>query len=336
MARKTGKDVEIHIEVGTTYYPLQALSSVTGSNVRKNFLFGTAFVSGQENLEPDVRLDGVLSGGSMSPVTDRDDAVTVNAFDCYIKGVEISVAATEVRNIPRPTSAGNVLISAICCDENGAVSVTAGTEGSAGGARGAAGGLPYIPVDQICLGYITLSDVYASGSSTITAAEINTENKERSDIPAYTIDFYDSDEGYGLVKFGTALETIHGAGADYRNVYASWYSPTFEVFPETYDAELPEDMSEITSRAYGDAYEQKATDIPSWNASWNFYWSKVKDLIDVVKNSKRWIKIFPDKDDTQYWAGVAVIKATHSLPVSEIMNGSVEAGGDRALFSFRS
>lgn len=339
MSRKTGKDVQLQIEVGSTFYPIQALTATTtGTNAYKKYKMSTTFVSAREDLEPVVRLDGVISGGEITGDAARDNAVDVAAFTAYVKGVELSVAAIEVRNLVRPASTGNVVINAIVCDENGVVSNVAGTEGAAGGARGAAGGMPYIPTDSILLGYVTLSDVYASGSSTISATEINTEARERSDIPTYKINFHDddADQGVGVVELGSALTAIHGAGANYRNVYASWYEPTFEIFPDCYDLELPEEISEITSRAYGDTYQEVATDIPSWSGSFNFYFTKVKDIVDIVKNSLRWMKFFPDKDDTQYWAGTAIVNPTHSFPVGDNMNGTMNLSGSRKLFAFRS
>lgn len=338
MARKTGKDVQVQIEVGSTFYPVQALTAVTvGANAYKHYKVSTTFISARETLAPVVRLDGVISGGAITGDATRDNAIDVAAFTANLKGVVTSVSAIEVRNLVRPTAGGNVVINAIVCDENGSVTNVAGTEGSAGGARGAAGGAPYIPADSILLGYVTLSDVYASGSSTITTAtEVNTESRERSDIPTSKILFYDETQAVGIIELGSALVAIHGSGATYRNVYASWYSPTFEVFPDSYDLELPEEMSEIKSRAYGDAYEESSIDIPSWSGSFNYYFSVVKDIVDIVKNDIRWCKFFPDKDETQYWAGTGVIKASHSFPVGDTMNGSLSISGSKQLYSFRS
>ena len=345
MGRKTGKDAIIEVEVGTTYFPMEALSSVSSpaADVRKKFLTQADFISPQEALEPVVRLDGVVTGLTLTPGSGYNE-VDYSAGSVYIKGSLVAVTAGTVTDIPRPLVSGNVRVTALTVDSNGAVNKTSAAEGTSSSTRGAAGAPPFLPVDEVLVGYVTATYYggSASGASAIAASEINDETRERSTIPSYEVIHHDGSgndaQNVGVIKFATALPLIHaaaktGPGTNARNVYASYYSATFEQIAGAYDWSFDEDIATIASKAYGDSAEEKALSTPSWSGSGSVYYDKVKDILNLVKNSKRWVKYYPDRDETPYWTGRAIIKVSRNMPVEDNLTATVTIDGSGELYA---
>lgn len=350
MPRKSGKDGMVEVELGASYFPMQVLASVTSpaSEVDKKFTTGESHISPIEEYDPDVRLDGVTSGLILSASASAD-AVDYSAGAVFVKGDEVTVAAGTVSSLSRPTVDGNVLQNAIMVDENGSVAAVAGTEGATSNTRGAAGGPPFLDSDKVLLGYVILSYVAATGGAVLIADEIDTSSKERSDIPGYRLLYHDGQDernpngsNEGCVQFTSALDAIHNDADDptgatgsaiTRNVYMSWRSPQFEEIPDCMDVTKNETMDTINTRAYGDTYEEKETNVPSWTASFSYYWSKVNDIIDVVKNTKRFFKFYPDRDSASHWLGVAVVTSNHSVPVGGALQGDVSLEGSGAVYT---
>lgn len=339
MARKTGRYAKVEVEVGATFYALAALSTVSSpaADVGKKFLTSAVFISDHENRQPVVRLDGVISGLNLSPGSGYNE-VDFSAGSVYIKGAQVDVTAGTVIELTRPTSSGQIKTFAICVDENGTVAATAGTAGAPSTTRGAAGGPPYLPLDQVLIGYVNMSYYGGSesGAAVVTAAEIDNETKERATIPSYQVKYHDgkgsSATNYGVIEFATALPLIHNTGASRRNVYASYYSPTFEQIQEAKDFSFSQDVNTYKSKAYLDESEETALGTEMWSGSGTVYWSKVDDLLSVVINSKRWVKIYPDINETGYVCGRCIVKANKSLPLEDTMSASVTLEGSGALY----
>lgn len=352
MPRKTGEEVKIEVEVGTTYYAFAALSTVSSpdADVGRIFTTSATYMSDQKNLQPDVRLDGVISGLNLSPGSGSDwNTVEVSAGSVYIKGEEVEITATQVTDIERPLMSGNVRITALTVDADGNVNGTDGAEGTAGTVRGTDGGKPFLPVDQVLIGYVTLSPYGSSvsGQRLITAAEIDNESKERSNVPSYIVHYHDGDGGrdnatnLGAFEFYTALPEIHavtagGPGTARRNVYAAYYDAEFEELGDIYDFDFTEDIATVVSRAYGDLADETTPTVPSWSGSGSAYWTRVKDILNLIKNSKRWIKYYPDDDETPHWVGRAIITVGRAMPVAGNMTASVTLAGSGRLYDKQS
>jgi len=350
MPRKSGKDGMVEAELGATYFPMQALTSVSSpaAAVNKKFSTGQTYISPIEEFDPIVRLDGVVSGLILT-ASSTADAIDYSAGVVNVSGVEVSVSGSTLTSISRPTVDGNVIQNAIVVDGNGTVTAVAGTEGATSNTRGAAGGPPYLPLNKVLLGYVILEYVAATGGAVISSTEIDTASKERADIPGYKVLYHDGQDernpngsNYGCIEFTSALNTIHNSLSDptgatgtavTRKVYTSWRSPLFEEIPDCFDVSITESMATITSIAYGDTYEEKATSTPSWSASFSYYWSKVNDIVDVIKNTKRFFKLYPDRDSASHWLGVCTITANHNIPVTDSLQGDVSMEGSGAVYT---
>jgi hypothetical protein len=345
MGRKTGKDAIIEVEVGTTYYPSEELTSVSSpaAEVNRKFLTQAEFISPNEDLEPVVRLDGVVTGLTLL-AGDGYNEVDYSAGTVYINGSLITVVAGTVSDIPRPLVSGNVRVTALTVDSNGDVNKTSGTEGTSSSTRGAAGAPPFLPISEVLIGYVTATYYGGSesGASVIAASEINDETRERSTIPSYEVVYHDGSgddaQNVGIIKLATVLPTIHaasaaGPGTAVRAVYASYNAAEFEQIAGAYDWSFDEDIATIASKAYGDSAEEKALSTPSWSGSGSAYYDKVKDILNLVKNSKRWVKYFPDRDETPYWTGRAIIKVSRNMPVEDNLTATVTIDGSGELYA---
>lgn len=342
MPRKTGEDTKIEVEVGTTFYPMAALSPVASpvADIGKKFVTLATFLSDQANLQPVVRMDGVISGLNLTPGSGYNE-VEVSAGTINVKGAVVVVSADTISDLTRPTTVGQVLISAITVDDNGDISATAGTEGAPSTTRGGAGGPPFLPVDEVLVGYLNM-EYYtgsASGPRVISGAELDNETKERIISPSFSVDYHDDGaENVGCIVFAAALPEIHaasaaGPGTARRNVYASYHDAVFEELPETMNFEFSEDVGTVKSRAYREKTEETSPTTINWSGSGTAYWSTPQDVLNLIKNTKRWLKYYPDVDETAFWAGRAIIKVSRSLPLEDNFTASVTLEGSGELYA---
>jgi len=335
MARKTGKDAKIEVELGLTTYTMRALTSVTSpsADVNKKFLSLAERFTALEDYEPIVRLDGVISGCALA-VYSSNNAVEISAGSYYLKGTKVTLAAGTAESLARPAVSGNVLITAISVDADGNITKTAGTEGTPSETRGAAGGKPYIPVDEVLLGYVTLGYTATSVGAAVTATEIDNESKERTTIPGYSVVYHDTDNLFGAIDFSVALDAIH-TGDTVRNVYAQYWAPAdFVKIDDAKDVSYDGAVDVKTSQAYGDASVRAAIGTKSWTGSFDFYFDKVDgDIMSIIKESKRWVKIYPNENNTDHVTGRCIIAVGRNIPVDDTMSGSATLTGDGELLS---
>lgn len=340
MGRKTGKDTKIEVEIGTNFYSIASLSTVSSpsGDVGKIFTTNATFISDQEDLQPDIRLDGVISGFTLS-IGSGYNEIDYSSGKVYIKGEEVEVDAGTVSDLLRPLISGQVRVTALTVDSDGNITKTLGTEGATSTTRGAAGGKPYLPTDEVLMGYITMTYYggSASGSKLVVSSEIDSETKERIIIPSYTVLYHDGDRdnqtNVGAIEFAAVIPLIHGDGLTRRNVYASYHDATFEQLNDVKDFAFTEDVASIKSKAYGEKTEQSALGAESWSGSGSAYWTKVEDILNLIKNSKRWVKYYPDEDETNYWVGRGIVKVSRNLPTDDTLNAAITLDGSGTLYA---
>jgi hypothetical protein len=345
MAIASGKEGAIFVEVGVDQTPYTALTAITTPAERANRYFKSTaeYFSAQEKYKPLVRLDGIKTGCVVSPHADAD---TVNVSDgtYYIKGVLYTLADAEVADIARPAILGNVIVTALSIDADLNVNKTAGVEGTASTTRGAAGGKPFIPVDEVLVGYVTAEYVSSSAGAVFVNTDIDTDSAEYAALPGVEIIYHDGQdntsnpygENVGVIKLSSALTAIHSAtpagGTNVvRNVYAKWWEPSFEEIPDVFDANADEAMSELVGMAYQYKYEQKVSGTPSWSGGFNFYWDSVNDIMHLIKNSRRFFKVYRDVDGDNYYAGAAILTISRSIPKDGVCDGAANLSGSGPL-----
>ena len=141
------------------------MAALSDSGDHKKFTSGDGLWSGASGKEPDVKPDGLATGGEVSTAdSGSNDVVDVAALTCYLAGVETSVAASADFSITRPAS-DVAKVNSITVTSAGALSEVEGTDGSDGtfsAERGAAGGPPYIPEGSIEIAQVRLTTAAAA------------------------------------------------------------------------------------------------------------------------------------------------------------------------------
>lgn len=203
--------------------------------------------------QPDVKPDGLATGGGITPGA-ANDTVAVAALTCYLAGVLTSVAADSALSVPRPSTEDYQILS-ITVNSSGALAIVEGTEHTAfSSTRGADGGPPLIPVGSIEIGWVK----YSSGTAgLVLASEIKQvigTSKEVYYYPAWTERRMSVENGaldYAGIDFDSALPLTHTGGVP-KGVYAEYYTPEFAILPETTDFVPPETTHSVSStQIYG-------------------------------------------------------------------------------------
>jgi hypothetical protein len=232
-----------------------ALSELTNQGDNKDFRGTSNLWSGAAGFAPVVTPNGLYDGGVVTPaISGSDDVVDITACRVYLAGVLTTVAASTDEAITRPVATDYQKFS-IQVTAGGAFSVVDGAEGTSfSTVRGAAGGPPYVLVDSVEIAQVWwLSQTPAAVLSTEIKQVIG-DSTERWDYPQWQVNYSNvlsGALGYAGVDFYTALSTIHTADA-VKDVFASWYEPTFVEIVDAYDFVPPATTISVnTTEVYG-------------------------------------------------------------------------------------
>lgn len=179
---KTAEDAKLQVEQTST---LRDFNAGADSGDQKKFVFtGTLkLFSLRKGLTPIIRPDGVISGFEVTPAGTNDD-VDVSAGKVYLAGVETSVAASNEFAMTRPATLKK-RISLVVVTAAGAIDEVEGADGDDFSAvRGAAGGPPLVPVGNVELAQVELTEDEAA---LVLAADINQAETEKFDEPAFKV-----------------------------------------------------------------------------------------------------------------------------------------------------
>jgi len=225
----TSQNAQVEFEAGRTLVPFSAL---TDSGDHKKFTHTSRPWSRAAGFEPDIKPNGLATGGAVSPAASaQNDKVDVAALSCYLAGVLTAVAAAANVTVTRGATTNTHSITSITVKADGTIEAVAGTASTAfSETRGAAGGPPLIPVDSIEIAQVRTTSITGAP---IVASEIFAvvgQHTERFDFPSWEIDPFD-----GAVRFLQALPLIH-TGPAAKKVYAQVYTPIFQAASRAADA----------------------------------------------------------------------------------------------------
>jgi hypothetical protein len=294
-----------------------AMAALTDSGDATTFTTGDEFLSSRAGFEPDVRPDGVISGGVISPAASASsDVVDVAAISAYVGGVKVTAGASTDLAVARPSTQDHIIYS-ITIDNAGAIAALAGTEGTAFvETRDAAGGPPYIPVGKVEVGQVRLS---SQTSAVVKASEILQViglHQERYDSPFFTIDYRN-----GEVKFNAALQKIHTGGTA-RAVYASYATAIFADASKV-SAFVPSETSHSSNstQIYGTTLASSSSSLSQ--ASFTAYLNDgVSDPLVKLKNENLWFKFFPDRNRTNYIVEHGKLGIARTFPAADNIQAS--------------
>ncbi|MDD2885274.1 MAG: hypothetical protein PHT48_09550 [Dechloromonas sp.] len=306
----SNKNAKIEYESGVTPFLMGAL---TDSGDRTLFTSEADLFSATEGNAPDVRPDGILTGGDVIPaVSGTNDLVDVAALTCYLAGVLTSVAADTDVAITRPATAVSK-VNSITVNSSGAVAVVAGTDGGTTAfseTRGAAGGPPYIPVGSIELAQVRVASDTAAAITAAQIFKVVGTHREMSTWPNHVINY-----SRGTVTFNSPLSASH-TGDLAKGVYASYAEPIFV------EQSISKDFvpAETTHSGSSEEYYQQTIGNAASSLGQSSFVALLSDGItdDILKqrNKKIWLRFFQDKYKSAHILTLGLLGVSRTFPVN--------------------
>lgn len=333
----TAENALVQIEQGQTLVPWEAL---TDSGDQTVFTPSGTVLSGRAGYEPEIRPNGLATGGAISP-TENADEVSVAALTCYLGG-QLTQVGTGTVAIARPSVQDYKVVS-ITVTAAGALAAVEGTEGAAfSETRDAAGGPPLIPVDSIEIGQVRVS---STASAVIQAAEIYQvigQHQERYDFPTWAVSALgrglaaaSAAEQHAHVRFAAALPAIHTGGAA-KQVYAQYYTPIFGDESRALDF-VPAETSHSTSSTqyYGGSIASRTSTLGQGSFT-ALLSDGVQDVLVRAKNQVLTVKFFPDRAKSAYILTQGALGVARSFPAGDQIQATVTITAEEASAEFAS
>ena len=310
----TAENAKLQYEAGQTAYSMSALTDSGDATI---FTSSATLFSKKSGYAPDVRPNGLITGGGVIPaVSGTNDLVDVAALTCYLAGVKTTVAADTDVAITRGVSTDTHNITSITVNSSGAIAAVSGTDGTAfSETRGAAGGPPLIPVGSIEIAQVRTTSVTAAP---ITEAEIFAVvglHQERYDYPIFDVKYAEAQ-----VEFASALPLIHTGGVP-KKVYASYADPIFSDISLASDFTPAETSHSVSStQVYGGTLGSSSSSLGQ--ASFTAYLGDgIGDALVTLKNETLWFKFYPDRYKTPYMLTQGKLGISRTFP----SGGNIEA-----------
>lgn len=298
-----------------------AVTELTADADRKMYYSDDDLWSKFPGKEPEIFVNGVVSGGKVTPaVSGSNNLVDVAALMVNLNGVLTSVDADTDVEITRAVSTDTHMINSITVNASGAIAVVTGTDGTAfSNTRGAAGGPPLIPVDSVEIAQVKTTSYTAAAIVAAEIYQVDGVSREIASVP-YTIQ-YDKGADYdgAGVLLVAAQPAIH-TGPVPRKVFASWNTPEFLDLAKVYDLTPPANSASSSSTSYFSGAESELTISLDSGSFSIFLEDGITDSIMAVVGSEVWFKFFPNKLRT------TIYKLFHgylALPVSYPGSGSI-------------
>jgi len=285
----TASEAKIEFEGGQTAYPM---GEITDSGDHTLFDTSVSLFSGVSGSEPDVRPNGLATGGAVIPaISTTNNFIDTASLTCYLVGVLTTVTAdTDVEITRAATDVAS--ITSITINSSGAIAVVKGEDSADttfSETRDVAGGPPYIPITSIEIAQVRTT---TNTAGAITASEIFSViglHKERYDSPLFNIQSEN-----GKVNFDAALPLIHTAGVP-KKVYASYATPIFSELSEGTDFKPSQDSYSLSStQIYNKTLgaSSKSLGAGSFTA---FLKDGISDAIVKLEGENLWFRFHPDR-----------------------------------------
>jgi hypothetical protein len=309
------ENAKLQYEAGQSSY---AMSALTDSGDATVFESSATLFSKKSGYAPDVRPNGLITGGAVIPaVSGSNDVVDVAALSCYLAGVKTAVAADTDVTITRAVSTDTHSITSITVNSSGAIAAVAGTDGTAfSDTRGAAGGPPFIPVGSIEIAHVRTT---SNSAGPVTADEIFAVvgvHQERYDYPIFSIDYANAQ-----VEFASALPLIH-TGSVPKKVYASYADPVFADVALASDFVPAETSHSVSSsQVYGGTIGSSSSSLGQ--ASFTAYLNDgVGDALVNLKNAILWFKFYPDRYKTPFILTQGKLGIARTFPAGDTVQAA--------------
>jgi hypothetical protein len=310
----TAQNARLDYEAAQTLY---AMAALTDSGDHKTFTSAAEYWSQRSGYAPEIKVNGILTGGKITPTSGQNDKVDVAAISVNLNGLVVPVAGSSGVAISRGVTSDTHRITSITVNAAGSVVAVAGTDGTAfSESRGADGGPPYIPVDSIEVGQIQTTSVSAAEVSTSEIKQRPGFEMERANVP-----IYQKDPMSGSLTFKAALPLIH-TGDKPKRVYAEVYEPEFAEVVDATSFVPPETTHSLTSsQVYGRAIgaSSKSLNQGSFSAMLE---DGVTDALVLLKDENLFFKFYPDENKSAHLLCVGTLGLARTFPADNLIQGN--------------
>jgi hypothetical protein len=309
---------------------ITSMVELTDQGDKTDFRSAAALWSGRAGKAPDIKPNGLKSGGAITPeVGATNDEVDIAESKCFIAGVETTISASAGEAIIRPV-AEDYQIFSITVTAVGAYAVVDGAEGTSfSETRGGNGGPPFIDNDAIEIGQIRVSSQTPAVITTDEIKQVENVHLERYDLPNWEVEYASVENGilgFAGIVFHSALPAIHSEDAGSttfgKDVYAEYYTPSFVEIVDAYDYSPPAQSHSInTTQVYG---RVKGSASQALNAG--AFSVELKD--GITDNLLRfvdefiWFKFFQDRLNDPYILTQGYLGAPVQFPAGANVNAT--------------
>jgi hypothetical protein len=321
----TAENAKLQYEAGQTAYPMSALTDSGDATI---FTSSAELFSKKSGYAPDVRPNGLITGGAVIPaVSGTNDKVDVAALSVYLAGVKTAVAAATDVSITRGLTTDTHNITSITVTSAGAIAAVSGVDGTSfTETRGGNGGPPLIPVGSVEIAQVRTTSVTAAAVDDTEIFSVVGLHQERYDYPIFDIDYLT-----GQVVFASALPKIH-TGTVAKKVYASYAEPIFSDISLASDFTPAETTHSVSStQIYGGTLGSSSSSLGQ--ASFNAYLNDgVSDALVGLKNEILWFKFLPDRYKDQYMLTLGKLGISRTFPAGGNIEAACTISAETATF----
>lgn len=335
----TAENAILYYESGQSAHAMAALTDA-GDHI--SFTSLDELWSKRSGYEPDVKPNGLATGGKVAPaVSGSNDVVDVAALTCYLAGILTPVSADSDVTVTRATPTDTHMINSITINASGAIAVVAGTDGTSfSETRGAAGGPPWIPTGSIEIAQVRLSSSTAAAVLEDEIFQVPNTHTEWYNQPTFNVKasrVENQSLGYAGVDFDSALPQIHsdnaGSTVSCKKVFASYYEPLFAQVSKASDFVRPANSKSVSSKQhYGGTSGSVSTSLGQGSFNMEAQ-DGITDGLLGLEGTLLWFKFKPDRLKAPYIICQGYLGIQESFPAGDNISAactiSAEAQGVR-------
>ncbi|MBF0395773.1 MAG: hypothetical protein HQK78_03300 [Desulfobacterales bacterium] len=285
-------------------------------------------------FEPDIKPNGLATGGIVTPaISGEDNKIDVAALSCYLFGQKCLIAASLNLPCTRPTSPNTHVVNSVTVNSSKEISILAGTSGlSFSEIRGTAGGAPFIPITSIEIAQVRLS---SSANAPVFASEIKSQpniHTEWYHFPTWQIKCLVVEKriiGNAGIIFDTPLPLVH-VGGQPKPVFAKYNEPVFSEIRKASDFKPSETTHSISSKQiYGMSVGNKSSSLGqgSFNALLD---DGISDNLLELKNENLWFKFKPNRLADPYILMQGYLGISRTFPAGDSISAACTISSEQA------
>ena len=310
----TAAHARLDYEASQTLVPMAAL---TDTGDYKTFASAVDLWSQRAGYTPEIRPNGVVTGGLVTPTAGQNDRVDVAALTAQLQGLTLAIAPSGGLILTRGLDTDTHVINSLTVNAAGTLGVLPGMEGEGfTEVRGAAGGPPFIPVDSIEIAQVRLSSL---NPNAVTVAEIFQKpgiHQERANFPGFL-----ADPLTGSLAFTAALPLSHVGGVT-KAIFAEVFEPEFAEVDLASGFVPPETTHSVSStQVYGRAVGASSSSLNQGSFK-ALLQDGVTDPLVLLKNEVLFFRFYPDQNKSAHLLCFGTLGMARQFPADNHIEGS--------------